>query len=82
MTPLVFVTFSLNGPDFYALVEIMGPGQNCTGALLHGGTLLHRDTFAREDTFARWDTFARRHFNTSITVRVGLGLRVRIRVKC
>ena len=42
------------------------------------GTKLHRDTFAR------WDTFARRHFSTSLTVRVGLrlglGLRVRIRV--
>ena len=43
------------------------------GTLLHGGSLLHKDTFARRH-FSTRETFEQRHFNPSLTVRVGLGL--------
>ena len=54
--------------------------------VLGAGTKLHRNTFAQGhfctgEIFARWDTFARRHFNTSLTVRVGLGLGLRLRFR-
>ena len=55
----------------------MGPGQNCTGTLLHGGKLLHRGKLLHGGTLLHGVTLTRH-------IRLGLGIRLRlsVTVKC
>ena len=56
--------------DYHEFKQIiLGPGQNCTGTLLHGGQFCTEGHFCTGDTFAQKDTSARRHFNTSLKVK-------------